>query len=39
MADVTEDLCCQIIQTYEPIEENTRVGILGIDGNSKALYK
>ena len=39
MADVTEDLCCQIIQTYEPIEENRRAGILGIDGKSKALFK
>lgn len=37
MADVTEDLCCQIIQTYEPIEENRRAGILGIDGFSSYL--
>lgn len=32
MTDVTDEHCCQIIQTYEPVQENRSVGILGIDG-------
>jgi len=33
MTDVTVEHCCQIIQTYEPVQENRSVGILGIDGS------
>lgn len=32
MTDITSEQCCQLIQTYEPVEENRRSGILGIDG-------
>ncbi|KAJ7370301.1 calcium-dependent phospholipase C [Desmophyllum pertusum] len=32
MTDVTDEHCCQIIQTYEPVQENRSMGILGIDG-------
>lgn len=35
MTDITSEQCCQLIQTYEPVEENRRGGILGIDGNKK----
>ncbi|KAL9970552.1 hypothetical protein ACROYT_G022950 [Oculina patagonica] len=32
MTDVTDEHCAQIIQTYEPVQENRSLGILGIDG-------
>lgn len=32
MTDVTPEYCCQLIQTYEPVEKHRKASILGIDG-------
>ena len=39
MSNVTDEHCAQIIQTYEPVQQNRSLGILGIDGRSEINYK